>query len=79
MKKELDMRLLNQITGGADEEAALFALEPTIIEITEEDNTQQRNKSTYIPKPFGRRPRNNTPTLEPVEELHLALEAIVVP
>jgi len=59
--------------------AALFALEPQLIEITEEDNTRQRNKSTYIPKPFGRRPRNNTPTSESDDGLHIALEAIVVP
>ncbi len=74
MKKELDMRLLNQIAGGADEKLARIVLEPVFTMDAEEDNTNTRWR-----KRSRLRPRTNTATLEPDEGQHLILDAILVP
>jgi hypothetical protein len=71
MRKELDMRNLTQVAGGADEEVPLFVLEPVFTEYEEEDNTNTRWRK--------KRPRSNTFTLEPVDTEVVELKAIIVP
>ncbi len=74
MKKELDMRLLNQITGGADEVGARIVLEPVFALDDEEDNTNTRWRKKY-----RGRPRSNVPTLEPDDVQVISLDITVTP
>ncbi len=72
MKKELDMRLLDQITGGANEMAAHLVLEPVLTVDGEEDNIRWRKK-------YRGRPRNNTTTLDPDDVQVITLTPIISP
>ena len=71
MRKELDMRNLNQVAGGADEEVPRIVVEPVFTEYEVEDNTNTPWRK--------KRPRNNTVTFEPVDTEVFTLESILVP
>lgn len=76
MKKELDMRLLNQITGGADEMVPRIDIEPVLTVDAKEDNTNTRWRNKYRVRP---RTNTTTITLEPVDTEVLILDSIIIP